>query len=143
MLHSVVREQRFIEECFLLFWQSNVRWDKMLNILCLPSVGITDSVELAWNFLLFWKGEYPLKVQKNLFKQFEPQATSEWSLVRIWHVSEILFLSKQVFFTHTNIFEFKQEFRKVIYIVSVKQANLCGYFWLYLTLCIWFIVFLC
>lgn len=134
MLHSVAREQRFIKNIFFYFEEAILRWDQMLNILGLPSVGVTSRVELAWYFLLFWKEEYLLKVQRKLFKQCKPQAMSEWSLVRIWHVSKILFLSKQMLFTLINIPEVKQEFRKVIYIVWVKQANLCGYFWLYLRL---------
>lgn len=121
-----------MKNIFFYFEEAVLRWDKMLNILDLPSVGVRGRLKLAWYILLFWKGECPLKVQRKLFKEFKPQATSEWSLVRIWHVSKILFLSKQIFFTLTNILEFKQEFRKVIHFVWVKQANLCGYFWLYI-----------
>lgn len=47
LLHSVAREQRFIKNIFFYFKEAILKWDKMLNILGLPSVGVTGSVELA------------------------------------------------------------------------------------------------
>lgn len=44
---SVAREQRFTQNIFFYFEEAILRWDKLLNILCLPSVGITGSLELA------------------------------------------------------------------------------------------------
>lgn len=80
VLRSMAREQRFIKNIFFYFEEAILRWDKMLHILCLPSVDVTGSVELAWNFYYFERENIPWKFKENCLNTWShrPHQNDPW-----------------------------------------------------------------